>query len=180
MKNEKKEYRYFSVPEWEKEQEYLREQHRNGWKFVKVTGLGVYHFEKCEPEDVVYQLDYNQEGIEHKKEYVQMFEDCGWEYLMDFFGYSYFRKPVAKMREDETIFCDEDSRIDMIKRVFAGRVVPLVVIFLCCIIPQLFIQHHMETLVGKILFGMFSVIFVLYLIIFINFGIRFWKLLHKH
>lgn len=24
---------------------------------------GLYHFEKCEPEDVTYQLDYNPEGI---------------------------------------------------------------------------------------------------------------------
>lgn len=180
MKNEKKEYKYFSVPEWEKEQAYLREQHKNGWKFVKVTGLGVYHFEKCEPEDVIYQLDYNQEGMEHKKEYVQLFEDCGWEYLMDFFGYSYFRKPVEKMEKEETIFCDEASRIDMIKRVFIGRVIPLVVIFFCGIVPQLFIQRHMGTLVGNIIFGMLSVVFVLYLIVFINFGIQFWKLLHKH
>lgn len=48
---------------------------------------------KCTPEDVVYQLDYNEEGLTHKDEYVQMFRDCGWEYIQDFGGYSYFRKP---------------------------------------------------------------------------------------
>ena len=40
--------------------------------------IGRYLFEKCEPEDVVYQLDYNPEGDGHKAAYVQMFEDCGW------------------------------------------------------------------------------------------------------
>jgi len=48
---------------------------------------------------VVYQLDYNQEGRSHKEEYIQMFTDCGWEYLQDFVGYSYFRKPKAAMKK---------------------------------------------------------------------------------
>ena len=49
-----------SVFEWEKEQDYLRQQHKNGWKFVRVSFIGVYHFERCRPEDTVYQLDYNK------------------------------------------------------------------------------------------------------------------------
>lgn len=50
----RKEHKYFTIVEHEKEQEYLREKQKAGWKFVKVTGLGTYHFEKCEPEDVIY------------------------------------------------------------------------------------------------------------------------------
>ena len=90
----KKEFRWFNIFQYENEQEYLRTMHRAGWKFIKVTGLGTYHFEECTPEDVVYQLDYNQEGLAHKTEYVQMFSDCGWEYIQDYAGYSYFRKPI--------------------------------------------------------------------------------------
>ena len=117
----KTEMRYFSIMDWEKEQDYLREQHKSGWRFIKVTGIGTYHFEQCEPEDVIYQLDYNQEGIAHKEEYVQMFKDCGWDYLQDFFGYSYFSKPAAKMGGDEEIFCDDSSRVEMMERIFKGR-----------------------------------------------------------
>lgn len=140
-KTTKTEYRYFAIPEWEKEERYLQERHRSGWRFTKATGLGRYHFEKCEPQDVVYQLDYNQEGIAHKEEYVQMFRDCGWEYLQDFYGYSYFRKPVSEMNGEEKIFCDEESRIEMMKRVFRGRIIPLLLILFLVIIPQTFIQH---------------------------------------
>lgn len=61
--------------------------HKTGWKFVKVSGLGVYHFEKCTPQDVVYQLDYNKNGLTHKDEYLKMFDDCGWEYMQDYFDY---------------------------------------------------------------------------------------------
>ena len=56
----KKEWKYFTIFNHEKEEEYLRDQHRAGWKFVKVTGIGFYYFEKSHPEDVVYQLDYNK------------------------------------------------------------------------------------------------------------------------
>ena len=93
----KKEYKYFSIFSYEKEQDYLREMHQHGWRFVKVTGFGVYHFEECEPADVIYQLDYNQEGLSHKTEYVQMFNDCGWEYIQDYAGYCYFRKPASEI-----------------------------------------------------------------------------------
>ena len=80
----KKALKFFSIFEYEKEQDYLRNMHKSGWKFVCISGFCVYHFEKCEPEDVIYQLDYNQEGIAHKDQYIKMFEDCGWEYLQDY------------------------------------------------------------------------------------------------
>ena len=134
--NTKKEFRWFSIFEYEKEQEYLREQHKNGWKFINVTGLGMYHFEECQPEDVIYQLDYNQEGSAHKEEYVQMFSDCGWEYIQEFVGYSYFRKSVEAMDSEEEIFCDESSRIAMMDRVYKGRLLPLLVILSACLMPQ--------------------------------------------
>lgn len=132
----KKEFRYFSIFNHEKEQEYLREQHRRGWKFLKVTGFGVYHFEECRPEDVIYQLDYNQEGSAHKEEYVKMFADCGWEYIQEYVGYSYFRKPAGEMNAEEEIFCDDNSRLAMLERVYKGRLLPLLVIFSACLLPQ--------------------------------------------
>ncbi len=52
---------------------------------------------------MIYQLDYNQEEINYKEEYVQIFQDCGWEYLTDFVGYSYFRKDANKMKEEDEI-----------------------------------------------------------------------------
>lgn len=66
MKDTKTEFRFFTVPEWKKEEQYLREQHKNGWEFVAVNSIGLYHFKKCEPKDVVYQLDYNPESITQK------------------------------------------------------------------------------------------------------------------
>ena len=42
----KKQFKWFTIFEYEKEQDYLREMHKSGWKFIKVIGLGMYHFEK--------------------------------------------------------------------------------------------------------------------------------------
>ena len=142
MKNEniRKEFKWFTVFEYEDEENYLREMHKKGWKFIRVKGFGTYLFEKCTPEDVIYRLDYNQEGLKNKDEYVRMFTDCGWEHLQVFAGYSYFRKPASDMNADEGIFCDEESKVMMMERVMKGRMMPLAIIFFCFLMPQ-FVMH---------------------------------------
>ena len=66
----KKAIKYFSIMQYKSEEDYLRSMHQSGWKLVKVSGFCVYHFEECEPADMIYRLDYNQEGIRHKEEYI--------------------------------------------------------------------------------------------------------------
>ena len=173
----KKQYKYFSIFNHEKEQDYLREMHNQGWKFIKVNGLGVYHFEECEPQDVVYQLDYNQEGLSHKTEYIQMFSDCGWEYIQDYVGYSYFRKAAAEMNGDEEIFCDDASRAAMMGRVFKGRLLPLVVLFTLCLLPQFIVNLvHLQNYGIAIFIGF---VIGLYLGCFVAFGIKYAKYKNK-
>lgn len=160
----KKQFKWFTIFEYEKEQDYLREMHKSGWKFVKVTGLGMYHFEKCIPQDVIYQLDYNKDGLAHKDEYLKMFDDCGWEYIQNFFGYSYFRKAVAEDGVAEEIFCDEESRFQMMQRVIKGRMLPLLILFFTVLLPQfishLFYTHYylIASLIGGVL-AMYLTIF---------------------
>lgn len=164
----KRQFKYFSVPEYEKEQDYLRRMHQAGWKFVKLSGFGVYHFEKCTPEDVIYQLDYNREGLSHKEEYVQLFQDCGWEYLQDYAGFSYFRKPVSETKGEEGIFCDEDSRLQMMERVFKGRVVTLLILFFGVLLPQFLnnlLNHH-----SYVIAALFGAVILLYVLLFAKFA----------
>ena len=169
--NTKKQFRYFSIFNHEKEQEYLQNMHREGWKFVRVSGFGIYHFEECEPQDVVYQLDYNQEGLTHKNEYIQMFVDCGWEYIQDYAGYAYFRKPSSQTNVNEEIFCDDASRLAMMGRVFKGRLLPLVLIFTSCLLPQFIINLFSTKNYGvAIIIGF---IMGLYLGAFATFGIKY-------
>lgn len=179
MKEIKKTFKWFTVTKYEEEQEYLRKEHQAGWKLVKVSFPGFYTFEKCEPEDVIYQLDYNQEREKGMAEYIQMFRDCGWEYICDFVGYSYFRKAASQMREDETIFSDDSSRLEMIGRVFKGRMVPLLIIFAAIICPQLIVNSMHSSGFGRGLFIAYCCLFFLYVLIFIQWGVMYWKLKNK-
>ena len=125
MKDKKITFKYFSIAEYEKEEAYLRKMHQQGWKLVKISlrylYVRAYIFEKCQPEDVIYRIDYDQTGGDA---YIQMFADCGWEYLFDFDESSYFRKKKEDIAEDEDIFCDDASRLAMVRRVFKARYIP--------------------------------------------------------
>ena len=163
MKDVKKEFRWFSITEYEKEAEYLRRRHKEGWKFKNVTYPGIYIFEKCEPQDVIYQLDYNPDGIKNQGEYVQMFEDCGWEYLKEFAGYTYFRKSAEKMEKEENIFCDDQSRLDLLNRLFRGRVIPLMVIFVGLLVNG---YLNMNDPVLRIIYGVLTGVYIFVLLQF--------------
>ncbi len=95
--------------------------------------------------------------------------------MQDFFGYSYFRKPASEMNGNEEIFCDDSSRLDFMKRVFKGRIIPLIIIFLCVIIPQIFINSHINNIYGKIFTGIYTSIAIVYLVIFLIFTIQVWQ-----
>ena len=172
----KKEFRIFTIFEYEKEQAYLRRMQQSGWKFVQVSGLGIYLFEACPPEDVIYQLDYNPEGLEHKEEYVKMFQDCGWEYLQDYVGYSYFRKPARESSGAEEIFCDDSSRAQMMERVFKGRMLPLLALFFGTLLPGLWRGISQKQWLVANLNG---AVVLLYLILFCIFACQYFAFRRK-
>lgn len=180
MKDKKTELKWFDITEYDKEADYLREMHKQGWKFLKFTLPVFYKFEKCEPEDVIYQLDYNKDGSEHKAEYLQMFSDCGWEYLGETVGYSYFRKPLKEMNGEEEIFSDDASKVEMMERVYKGRMIPLLTIFCCIICPQIAMQAAGHYVANKILLGIFILMFLLYLSIFYRFAKKYKELKQRY
>ncbi len=172
----KKEFRYFTIFNHQKEEAYLRRRHNEGWKFAKVSGFGMYHFEKCEPQDVVYQLDYNKVGLAHHAEYVKMFEDCGWEYLQEYAEYSYFRKPAAEMNGEEEIFSDPASKEEMMARVFKGRLVPILIIFCLLLIPSFVLQAINGEPFMMVVDG---VILLLYIAFFIRFAVAYYRVKNR-
>lgn len=79
------------------------------------------------------------------------------------------------MNGDEEIFCDDSSRADMMKRVFKGRMIPLIIIFFCVIIPQIYMQSHLDGVFFNIFTGVFIALGIIYLVLFILLGIQFFK-----
>lgn len=169
MNNRKATFHFFTIAGFEEEEEYLCRMHKRGWEFTGVNFPGIYHFIQCQPENVIYQLDYNPNG-RYDNEYTQLFEDCGWEYLQDFFGYSYFRKPASEMKEKEKIFSDNRSKLDMLRRVFNSRVTIMIVLFFTVICPQLVLQAATPQHFYQPLFIIYCVLFMIYVTIFIKFA----------
>lgn len=173
--------RFFTIADYEEEELWLREQHKNGLRFVKIIVPCFYVFEECTPEDVVYRLDYK--NGKQNSDYMQMFADYGWEYFTSCTGWLYFRKSASEIHaeNDGEIFSDSVTKTDMIEHVIKTRMIPIFVIFLCCILPNWIraIMGHLDSS-GYFFSIMFTVLMVVYLFLIIYCGLKLRKLRKKY
>ncbi len=174
--------RFFTIADFEEEEIWLREEHLNGWKIVKMTPPCFYVFESCEPADVIYRLDYRNSG--QTEEYMKMLEDFGWEYFGKCFGWLYFRKPAeeAESEADGELFSDNVSRVELVSHVIKTRLAPLCFIFACCVVPNL--VRGLDS-IGRsgadMFFGiLFSVLFVIYVYLITYCGIKLKKMKDRY
>lgn len=133
-------FRYFTIVDFEEEEIFLRKQHQQGYRLAKFVLPGFYYFEPCKPEDMIYQLDFSDISISEKPDYLQIFRDYGWEYLFDFSGWSYFRKPAnstSGMEGNNTIFSDMESKLLLLEKVHHRRLLPIVLTLFFAIICQI-------------------------------------------
>ncbi len=173
--------RFFTIADYEEEEIWLREQHKNGLRLIRMIPPCFFIFEECTPEDVVYRLDYKNGS--QNRDYMQMFCDYGWEYFAHCVGWMYFRKPASEIQveNDGEIFSDEQSKIDMIQYVIKTRMLPVFVVFLCCVFPNWLKAVSGKLDVMGIFFGsFFSVLMVLYLYLLIHCGRKLRKLKNKY
>ena len=165
--------RFFTIADYEEEELWLRQQHQNGWKIVKMTPPCFYVFETCEPQDVIYRLDFKNNM--QTEEYMQMANDFGWEYFAECLGWLYFRKPadtVVAEGEDE-LFSDTASKVDMIRHIVRTRMLPLAVIFLCCVIPNLIrVLNGRSGGFGEFFTAFCIIMFIIYVYLIIHCGTK--------
>ena len=171
--------RFFTIADYEEEEAWLREQHRNGLRLVNFIVPCFFFFEPCEPEDMVYRLDFKNACPDEG--YRQMFSDYGWEYVGSCIGWLYFRKPASQMEEvnDGEIFSDTKSKLDMIEHVIKTRMLPILVIFLCVLLPGCV---RMLTSEGepRVLMGVYGLLFFLYVYLLAHCGRKFKMLKEKY
>ena len=130
-------YRIFTIADYEREALYFREMHAKGWKLRKVSYSILlfavkYTFEKCQPQQVSYQLDFYPMKKSERASYLQLFKDCGWEHITDFNGFSYFRKLHSGIESDAEfeIYNDAAGKLAMVKRILTRRMLPILLLFL--------------------------------------------------
>ena len=174
-------FRFFTIADFEEEEIWLRKMHGSGWKLVKMTPPCVYRFESCEPEDVIYRLDFKND--KQTSDYMQMLSDFGWEYFEDCLGWLYFRKPAdqAQAQEDGELFSDRASKLDFVTRIVKTRLLPLEILFLCCVIPN-FLHFGLgdSSAFGKGLAVFFGVMFVVYTLLIVHCGVKLRKIRKKY
>jgi hypothetical protein len=108
---------------------WLQDMARQGLHLKRVSCIRtVFVFERGEPRDVAYRVDFL---LSRKSpEYVQLFNDAGWEHVDESLGWQYWRAPMVDGRAPE-IFTDVESQITKYKR--------LLYLFGICSLPVLLI-----------------------------------------
>ncbi len=186
MSNEiKKAVKVFLLPDYEQEEKYLTEMHKNGWKLKRVNVIGfVYTFEKCKPENVVYRLDFAEKKDKDMQSYITMFSEYGWEYIQDVNDYSYFRKGADGLaEEDMELFSDSESRLEMMKRIINTKLMPFWIIFVCILVPNFIkaMAHGFDDIpLHTVLTVIFTLLFVWYSYVIIHCMIAFSKIKRKY
>lgn len=180
MNNRKTVMKFFTIADYEDEELWLRCQHNSGWKMVKTVFPCFFVFESCTPKDVIYRLDYKN-GTEDSN-YFQMFKDYGWEYFNSFMGWIYFRKPLSETdsEQDTEIFSDDSSRAEIVSQLVKTRMLPLLIIFLSCVIPNLIISIKIDDPIANILTVIFTVLFVIYVYLLVHCVSKLRKLKKKY
>lgn len=53
-----KQHKFFTIFQFDKEEEYLSQCHKKGLAFQRLGFIGTYIFEKVEPSDMTYKLEF--------------------------------------------------------------------------------------------------------------------------
>lgn len=170
----KKICKVWTIADYNEEELWLRELHKSGWKLSKMVPPCLFYFEKCQPEDVIYRLDYKQNN--GSGDYIEMLADFGWEYVGKCVGWIYVRKPASAVENenDGELFSDDQSRIDRVESLCKTRILPLCVIFLCSVLPN-FVKIY-EGSHGYFFTVFWGIMFALYSFLLVYCGVKLKKL----
>ena len=117
-KNTITKFRWFWAWQDEAEENWLEKMSQTGYHLSSVGLPGFFTFVVAEPRNYVYRLDYRTFRKKDKGEYLQLFQDAGWEHIGQMAAWQYFRKE-AQPTERAEIFTDVESKIAKYKRVLA-------------------------------------------------------------
>ena len=178
-------YRIATIADYDREALYLGEMHAKGWKLKEVSYSNLvvavkYTFEKCQPEQVAYQLDFYPMKKSERASYLQLFKDCGWEHITDFNGFSYFRKPHSEIESDAEfeIYNDTAGKLAMVKRILTMRMLPILLLF-SALLPVFSKSLGGGSRFSWEVFLIFIIDWVLLIVFAIQISYIFWRLFQK-
>ncbi|MCH4014919.1 MAG: DUF2812 domain-containing protein [Solobacterium sp.] len=72
--------RGYFLTDYEDKEKWLHEMNRQGWQLTAAPFPYFYRFEKTEPQDIIWRLEFHPEA-ENREDYISMAEDYGWRCL---------------------------------------------------------------------------------------------------
>jgi len=129
--------RFYTITDYEQEEQWLHGMYLQGWKPLHFSPVCFYTFERCEPADMVFRLEFNEKDMDAQSDYLRLLEDYGWTYLFSCLNWRYYCKPASEIQEANELFTDNESRLEMLARIIRRRFLPVLVIFLCCVLPNI-------------------------------------------
>ena len=167
--------RIFTIADYDREALYLRKMHAEGWKLKEVSYSNLvvavkYTFEKCQPEQVSYQLDFYPMKKSERASYLQLFKDCGWEHVIDFNGFSYFRKLHSGIESDAEfeIYNDASGKLAVVKRILIIRMIPILLLFLLIFSALLPVFSKFVSGGSSFSWDMFLIVLIDFVLLIIN------------
>jgi hypothetical protein len=120
-------WRLFWAWEDDRQERWLTDMARRGWH-LRRAALMRFTFDRGEPSDVVYKLDYTILKGGERDEYLGLFRAAGWEHVGEVANWHFFRT-LAAAGADPDIFSDDESRAAKYKRllVLLVALLPIVV-----------------------------------------------------
>jgi hypothetical protein len=147
MKDMLRKFRWYWAWQEERETAWLEQMSRAGWHLESYT-FGWYGFRRGEPRDCLYRLDFDPYAGKRWDEYLGIFRDAGWEHVLRWGSWHYFRAEKGKTFSEE-IYTDRESRIAKYRRLLA-------VIALTMILPATALWPTWRGLAGGA--GVFSIV----------------------
>ena len=105
--------RWFWAWEDHKQESWLESMSREGWHLQEVGFLS-YTFERGEPRDWVYRLDFRTS--KETSDYIEFVQEAGWHYIGKMSSWLYFRLP-AEASEPTELYTDAEGKIAKYQRI---------------------------------------------------------------
>lgn len=152
-------FRLFIAPNINKEEQWLTELSSQGLHLVKYEYF-TYVFEEDPTKSFVYQIDFRQDA---KKDYFQLYEDAGWEYVTNSMSIFHYFRADASDSGIQKLYTDNDSLQDSFKRMISFYLL----IFGLFLVSQLaLVVSWKGYLIQYLVLGLDIVLIVVYLYLF--------------
>ncbi|QDP39922.1 DUF2812 domain-containing protein [Radiobacillus deserti] len=163
----KKIFKIFWVWQNDAEENWLRNMANNGWDFIRYNWF-FYTFKRTEPKDYVYKLDYKGNRKNDVAEYINLFEDAGWEHVGRFQDWYYFRTNASLHKETPDIYSHLESKVKKYKDLsnfILNVLIAVLTIFFTIVLPAKY--------------AYVSILQILYVILILLNGFSYVRLLRK-